>query len=179
IIWGGAPLHLPSFLKTRTMMINGVIYQTETLLIISVALISMITLHFFMKKSSFGIAMRAAAMDQDAARSCGINVEATTRITWAISISLAGLAGMLVGPLYGVTTTLGTAMSGKGFASAVVGGYGDMYGAILGGGILSALETFSAGYISSYLKQMVAYLAVLIMLFIRPRGVLNVEAVKD
>lgn len=179
IIWGGAPLHLKSFLKTQTVNFMGVSYQTESLLCIAVALICMLVLHIFMKKSSFGIAMRAAAMDPTAARSCGINVDSTNRITWAISVSLAGLVGILVGPLYGVTTTLGTAMSSKGFASAVVGGYGDMYGAILGGGVLATLETFAAGYLSSSLKQLVAYIAVLIVLFIKPRGLLNVEAVKD
>lgn len=179
IIWGGAPLHLRSFLKKPTITIFNVIYQTESLLCIGIAVLAMLSLHFFMKKSSFGIAMRAAAMDPEAARSCGINVDATTRITWAISVSLAGLVGVLVGPLYGVTTTLGTSMSTKGFASAVVGGYGDMYGAILGGGVLSALETFAAGYLSSSLKQMVAYIAVLLMLFAKPRGLLNVEAVRD
>lgn len=179
IIWGGTPLTLKSFLAVETVTLGGVIYQTESLMCIAVAVICMLILHIFMKKSSFGIAMRAAAMDQDAARSCGINVDATTRITWAISVSVAGLAGILVGPLYGVTTTLGTSMSAKGFASAVIGGYGDMYGALIGGGVLAALETFAAGYISSSLKQMVAYIAVLIVLFIRPRGILNVEAVQD
>ena len=179
VIWGGTPLALNSFLSIKTVTIGGVIYQTESLMCIAVALICMIALHLFMKKTSFGIAMRAAAMDQDAARSCGINVDSTTRITWAISTGVAGLAGILVGPLYGVTTTLGTSMSAKGFASAVIGGYGDMYGALIGGGVLSFVETFVAGYISSSLREMIAYLAVLIVLFIRPRGILNVEAVQD
>ena len=179
IIWGGRPLTLKSFLKVKVVKIAGTIYQTESLLCIGVAVVCMLALHLFMTKTSFGIAMRAAAMDQDAARSCGINVNSTTRMTWAISVSVAGLAGVLVGPLYGVTNTLGTAMSAKGFASAVIGGYGDMYGALIGGGVLAALETFSAGYISSSMKQMVAYLAVLIVLFVRPRGILNVESVAD
>jgi len=179
IIWGGAPLHMRSFLKVTNVKILNVVYQTEALLCIGVAVVAMLSLHIFMKKSSFGIAMRAAAMDHAAARSCGINVDLTTRMTWAISISLAGLVGVFIGPLYGVTTTLGTNLSAKGFASAVVGGYGDMYGGILGGATLAMLETFSAGYISSSLKQMVAYIAVLIMLFVKPRGLLNVEAVKD
>lgn len=179
VIWGGTPLSLNSFLSIETITVGGVIYQTESLMCIAVAVICMIVLHLFMKKTSFGIAMRAAAMDQDAARSCGINVDSTTRITWAISTGVAGLAGMLIGPLYGVTTTLGTSMSAKGFASAVIGGYGDMYGALIGGGVLSFLETFVAGYISSSLREMIAYIAVLIVLFIRPRGILNVEAVQD
>lgn len=179
VIWGGAPLHLHSFLKTQTITLFGVVYQTESLMCIGVAVVCMIALHLFMQKTSFGIAMRAAAMDQAAARSCGIDVAATTRMTWAISTSVAGLVGILVGPLYGVTTTLGTSMSAKGFASAVVGGYGDMYGAIIGGGVLAALETFAAGYISSSLKQLVAYVAVLVMLCLKPRGLLNVEAVQD
>ena len=177
--WGAAPLSMPSFLKTSTVTIFGVIYQTESLLCIAIAIIFMLSIHFFMKKSRFGIAMRAAAMDPLAAGSCGINVNSTTRITWAISTTVAGLAGMMVGPLYGVTTTLGTAMSAKGFASAVVGGYGDMYGAILGGGALAGLETFSAGYISSAMKQLIAYVTVLLILFVKPRGLMNAEAVQD
>lgn len=177
--WGAAPLSMPSFLKTSTVTIFGVIYQTESLLCIAIAIIFMLSIHFFMKKSRFGIAMRAAAMDPLAAGSCGINVNSTTRITWAISTTVAGLAGMMVGPLYGVTTTLGTAMSAKGFASAVVGGYGDMYGAILGGGVLAGLETFSAGYISSAMKQLIAYVMVLLILFVKPRGLMNAEAVQD
>jgi branched-chain amino acid transport system permease protein len=179
IFWGAAPLSVPSFLETGTIKLFGVIYQTESLLCIGAAVVSMLSIHLFMKKSSFGIAMRAAAMDPVAARSCGINVAATTRITWAISTTVAGLAGIMVGPLYGVTTTLGTAMSAKGFASAVVGGYGDMYGAILGGGVLAGLESFSAGYISSTLKQLIAYVTVLLILFVKPRGLLNAESVKD
>ena len=177
--WGAAPLSMPSFLKTSTVTIFGVIYQTESLLCIAIAIIFMLSIHFFMKKSRFGIAMRAAAMDPLAAGSCGINVNSTTRITWAISTTVAGLAGMMVGPLYGVTTTLGTAMSAKGFASAVVGGYGDMYGAILGGGVLAGLETFSAGYISSAMKQLIAYVTVLLILFVKPRVLMNAEAVQD
>lgn len=177
--WGAAPLSMPSFLKTSTVTIFGVIYQTESLLCIAIAIIFMLSIHFFMKKSRFGIAMHAAAMDPLAAGSCGINVNSTTRITWAISTTVAGLAGMMVGPLYGVTTTLGTAMSAKGFASAVVGGYGDMYGAILGGGVLAGLETFSAGYISSAMKQLIAYVTVLLILFVKPRGLMNAEAVQD
>ena len=177
--WGAAPLSMPSFLKTSTVTIFGVIYQTESLLCIAIAIIFMLSIHFFMKKSRFGIAMRAAAMDPLAAGSCGINVNSTTRITWAISTTVAGLAGMMVGPLYGVTTTLGTAMSAKGFARAVVGGYGDMYGAILGGGVLAGLETFSAGYISSAMKQLIAYVTVLLILFVKPRGLMNAEAVQD
>lgn len=177
--WGAAPLSMPSFLKTSTVTIFGVIYQTESLLCIAIAIIFMLSIHFFMKKSRFGIAMRAAAMDPLAAGSCGINVNSTTRITWAISTTVAGLAGMMVGPLYGVTTTLGTAMSAKGFASAVVGDYGDMYGAILGGGVLAGLETFSAGYISSAMKQLIAYVTVLLILFVKPRGLMNAEAVQD
>lgn len=93
--WGAAPLSMPSFLKTSTVTIFGVIYQTESLLCIAIAIIFMLSIHFFMKKSRFGIAMRAAAMDPLAAGSCGINVNSTTRITWAISTTVAGLAGMM------------------------------------------------------------------------------------
>ena len=98
IIWGAAPLAIPSYLKTQTVKLFGVTYQTESLLCIVVAIICMLGIHLFMKKTPFGIAMRAAAMDPEAARSCGINVEMTTRITWAISTTIAGIAGFMIGP---------------------------------------------------------------------------------
>ncbi|MGI6777840.1 MAG: branched-chain amino acid ABC transporter permease [Acetivibrionales bacterium] len=113
IIWGAAPLAIPSYLKTQTVKLFGVTYQTESLLCIVVAIICMLGIHLFMKKTPFGIAMRAAAMDPEAARSCGINVEMTTRITWAISTTIAGIAGFMIGPIYGVSTTLGPSMSSK------------------------------------------------------------------
>lgn len=177
LIWGAVTLQFPSILPVTTVEIMGKFYQSEALLCVAVSVAAMLCIHVFLAKTKFGIAMRAAAADPLAAKTCGIDVALTSGVTWGLSCGVAALGGMLVGPLYGVYTTLGSVISNKGFAGAVMGGFGNMYGAILGGIILGIMETFVSGYISSNLKDLVAYAVLLIFLFIKPRGLLNSDAV--
>jgi branched-chain amino acid transport system permease protein len=179
MIWGSAPLYFPTFFKVSSVKIFGVTYQTESLFCIAISVVCMLALHLFMKKTSFGTAMRAAAMDPMAARKCGINVSLTAGVTWGIAGCIASIGGIVLGPIYGVFNTLGSNVSAKGFTGAVMGGYGNMYGAILGGGILGQLETLISGYLSSVYKNLIAYILLLVFLFIKPRGLLNEEAIKD
>lgn len=178
-IWGSNMLTFPSIFKTASIKIFGVGVASEAVLCIGVSLVCMIVLHFFMKYTKFGTAMRAAAMDPMAARSCGINVALSTGMTWGIAAALASIAGMLIGPVYGVFTTLGATIGRKGFTSAVMGGYGNMYGAILGGIILGLLETFTTGYISSAYKDLFAYIVLLVFLFVKPTGIFNERAITE
>jgi len=178
ILWGSTPLPFPPIFSVGTIEIFGVTMQSEALLCVVVSLIFMILIHFFMVKTKLGTAMRAAAMDPMAARSCGINVSFSTGITWGISAGLAAVAGILIGPIYGVYTTLGAVIGRKGFSGAVIGGYGNMYGAIFGGIILGLVETFVASYSSVY-KNLVAYVLLLIFLFIKPTGIFDEKAIQD
>ena len=144
--YGSATQWFPQVFSKSTMKIMGVTAQTEAWVCLAVSLVLMLALHFFMTRTKFGTAMRAAAMDPLAAASCGINTSLSTGITWGLSAGIASLAGMLLGPMYGVFTMLGATIGRKGFAGAVIGGYGNMYGAMLGGMILGLIETFAAGY---------------------------------
>lgn len=179
VIWGSTTLRFPSILSVATVKVAGRTFQTEALMCVAVSLIAMFAIHLFLTKTKFGTAMRAAAMDPSAAKTCGIDVRLTTGITWGISAAVAGLGGMLIGPLYGVFSLLGSSISNKGFSGAVMGGYGDMYGAILGGFILGLMETLVAGLISSDYKDLIAYIVLLVFLFVKPRGLLNAEAISD
>ncbi|MFV0411672.1 MAG: branched-chain amino acid ABC transporter permease [Oscillospiraceae bacterium] len=178
-IWGSNMLTFPRIFKVDSIKILGVGVQPEAVLCIGVSFVAMIIIHVFMKYTKFGTAMRAAAMDPMAARSCGINVSLSTGMTWGIAAALASLAGMLLGPIYGVFTTLGATIGRKGFASAVMGGYGNMYGAIVGGILLGLLETFTTGYISSAYKDLFAYIVLLLFLFIKPTGIFNERAIAE
>ena len=86
---------------------------------------------------------------------------------------------MLIGPVYGVYTTLGATIGKKASASAVSGGYGNMYGAIVGGLLLGIIETLVAGFLSSEYKDMISYIILLLFLFLRPTGIFNERALQD
>ena len=138
-------------------------------------MISMVTMHIFMTKMKFGTSMRAAAMNPLAASCVGINVGRTTGITWAMAAALAGLAGILLGPVQGVSLGMGTMIGLKGFAAAVIGGYGNMYGAILGGLIIGFCETFTAAYITSSYKDFIVFFLLILVMIFMPRGIFKAK----
>jgi len=177
--YGSATQWFPQVFSASTLTIFGVTAQTEGYVCMAVSFVLMIALHFFMTKTKFGTAMRGAAMDPLAAESCGINTSLSTGITWGLSAGVASLAGMLLGPMYGVYTMLGATIGRKGFAGAVIGGYGNMYGAMLGGMVLGLLETFTAGYWIGTYKNFIAYAVLLLFLFIKPTGIFNERAIQD
>jgi len=181
LIWGPNLLNYGSLelFGVSSIEIAGLKVALSSLICIVTAAIFMVLMHIFMTKTKFGTAMRAAAMDPVAARSCGINVALTTATTWGIASAIAAVGGMLIGPLYGVFAVLGSNLGGKGFGSAILGGYGNMYGAIIGGLILGIAETMIAGYLTSMYKDMFTYAMVLLFLFVKPRGLFNERAINE
>lgn len=177
--WGSVTLFFPSVFSVTSIKIFGVAVQPEALLCLGASLVIMLILHLFMTKTRFGTSMRAAAMDPMAAHSCGINVSLSTGVTWGLSAGLAAIAGILVGPMYGVYALLGSTIGNKGFAGAVIGGYGNMYGAMVGGMLLGLIETFVTGYISSDYKNLIAYIILIAFLFLKPTGIFNERALQD
>ena len=177
IFWGTSALHFPPIFKTGSVALLNREVQMEALFCIIAAAVMMVILHIFMKYTRLGTSMRAAAMDPLAARACGINVYLNTAITWGLAASLAAMGGMLIGPLFGVFSMLGAIIGRKGFASAVIGGFGNMYGAMVGGLLLGLLETFVAGYISSAYKDIIGFMVLLIFLFLKPTGIFNETAI--
>jgi len=178
-LWGSITQYFPSVWNTSGVRIFGAHITMESITAFFVGLLTMLLLHLFMAKTKLGTAMRAASMDAIAAESCGINCSFSTGLTWGLAAMMAAIAGIFVGPLYGVYVTLGANIGRKGFSGAVIGGYGNMYGAMVGGLLLGVVETMAAGYISSSLKNLVAYLLLLIFLFIKPTGLFNEKAIVD
>lgn len=177
--FGTTTLRFPQVFSKGNLTIFGVTAQTEAYACLFISLLLMLLLHLFMSRTKFGTAMRSAAMDPIAAESCGINSSFTTGVTWGLSASIASIGGMLLGPMYGVYTMLGSVIGRKGFAGAVIGGYGNMYGAMIGGVILGLVETFVAGYWTGTYKNLIAYIILILFLFVKPTGIFNEKAIQD
>lgn len=178
-IWGTLTLHYSSIIPDANIKLLSLTVQPEAIICVVVSILIMILLHVFMTKSKLGTAMRASSMDALAAESVGIDVSLTAGLTWGLSSAIVAFAGILVGPIYGVVATLGANLGRKGFAGAVAGGYGNMYGAMIGGVLLGLIETFVSGYLSSDLRSLIAYIILLLFLFIKPTGIMNERAIQD
>lgn len=177
IIWGSMVIQVPPLFHIDSIQLFGANFQPEALVAIGASLICMVAVHVFFKYSRFGVAMRAASMDDMAARSCGINTALTTCCTFGVAAGIGALGGTLLGPLYGVSITFASSLGTKAFAGAVIGGYGNMYGAVVGGLLVGLLETFAAAIIPSQYKDFITYGLLLLILFIRPTGLLNDQKV--
>jgi branched-chain amino acid transport system permease protein len=180
IIWGSQTFYFPAiFPNTPAFQLTENVYiAPEQILIIAVAIIMMILLVFFLNKTKFGTSMRAAALDQKAASNVGINVPLTKGVTWGIAAAIAGSLGCCQASLMGINTTMGVNFGQKGFASAVVGGYGDIYGAIIGGLLFGFLEQFVTIYISSMYRDVVSFGVLILVLAFMPTGIFKSQVLE-
>ena len=157
IVWGTDVKNFPSVFGEFPYQIGVVSISPQQLVIMLVTIVCMILLHLFMNKTRMGTSLRAAAQDPMAAGVVGINVPFTVGMAWALAAVLSAIAGILLAPIYGVYPKMGAILSTKGFAAAVLGGYGNMYGAIIGGLIVGVVETMAAGYLSSSFKDIISF----------------------
>ncbi len=146
----------------------------ETLVTIPVCIIIMISLTSFVKKSKTGRGMVAVSEDKDAAVLMGVNVNKTIAITFAIGSALAAIASILMFSAYPSLTSTSGAMPGiKAFVAAVFGGIGSIPGAMIGGILLGVIEILGRAYISSQLADAIVFLILVLVLLIKPTGILG------
>ena len=179
LIFGATPIGFPSMFKTSVVNIFGAFVTPDKLLCFGLSAVGMLLIHLFLTRTKVGIATRACAMDSTAAEACGIDVVKSNAIVWGLSSTVAAMCGMMLGPIYGVSLTLGASISTKGMASSVSGGFGNIYGAMVGGLILGIVESFVGGYVNSTMKDMMAYFILFLILCVRPTGLFNEQSVRD
>ena len=136
----------------------------------------MLALYLFFKLTKTGTAMRATAQSQTAARLMGVSVTYIFSLTWAISAAIGGVAGVLIAPINYVQVQMGIGILIKAFAAAVVGGFGSLPGAVLGGLLVGVVESLGAGYVSGTYKDIYAFILLIVVLMVKPSGILGVEA---
>jgi branched-chain amino acid transport system permease protein len=126
--------------------------------------------YFFFEHTMLGKKLQATSQDKDMARLLGIPVALMIAITFMYSSALGGLAGVLVGPVLFVSIGMGSIIALKAFAATIIGGFGDVKGAIVGGLFIGVVESFAAFYISVPYKDAYAFLMLFLVLVFRPQG---------
>lgn len=158
---------------------NQLIISRESIVTIITCIAVMLLLTLFINKTKLGVAMKAVSEDRGASILMGINVNATIALTFAIGSFLAGIAGVLLCSSYPTLTPTTGAMPGiKAFVAAVIGGIGSIPGAFLGGLLLGVLENLSKAYISSQLSDAIVFSVLIIMLLVRPQGLLGKKSIE-
>ncbi len=170
LIFGAEPLSMPRPTSATALNIFGVFVDPQFIVIILCTLALLGFQYFFFEKTILGKKMLATAQDKEMARLLGIRVTTMIAITFAYSSILGAAAGILVGPIFFVTKDMGAMIGLKAFCSAIVGGFGSIPGAILGGIFLGVIEVFASYYISSAYRDAFAFIILILVLLLRPQG---------
>lgn len=171
----------PDVLSSNKISILGgkALLDTKNIYIILITIVLMLLLQYVVLKTKIGKAMRAVALDKDAAQLMGVDINRIISFTFAIGSALAGAAGVLVGVYYNtINPLMGTVPGLKAFVAAVLGGIGLIPGAVFGGFFLGMVETLVSAYGGSIFKDAVAFGILIIVLLIKPSGLLG-KTVKE
>ncbi|MCS7283072.1 MAG: branched-chain amino acid ABC transporter permease [Anaerolineae bacterium] len=158
----------------RVALLGNVRISVMQVLVLLVSFLLMALLYLFVYRTRVGTAMRAVAQDHEVSRLMGIDVDRIIATVFLIGPGLGGMAGLIVGTYYGsFDFTLGWSFGLRAFIAAILGGIGNIPGAMLGGMLLGIVETFAAGYISPQWKDVIAYVILIFILIFRPTGLLG------
>ena len=171
LIWGTQPYYLP-VVREGSLPFAQVNVSYQSLLIVAVVTVCIVLLSLFFRCTTLGMAMKACAENRDAARLCGVHTGRISTLTFALSALLGGIGGILVTPLLSMSFDNGTMLGLKGFAAAILGGIGNPVGGVVGGLLMGVLEQYATWFSSVY-KDTLALAVVVIILLLRPRGLLT------
>ena len=170
-VYGPQPQPLEKVFKSSGFEIGGVFLDSQYLVILAVTVVAVAFQYFLFEHTLLGKKLQATSQDKDMARLLGIPVAWMIAITFIYSATLGGLAGILIGPVLFVSIGMGSIIALKAFSATIIGGFGDVTGAIVGGLLLGVVESFAGAYISVPYKDAFGFLLLFIFLLIRPQGI--------
>jgi branched-chain amino acid transport system permease protein len=175
LVYGAKSQVYPSgILPSATVSVLGVELSVMRFLMFGVSVLLMLILYWFIHRTRTGRAIRAVAIDQDASKLMGIDVNRVISLIFLIGPALGGAAGVMVGLFYGqITYDMGFSFGLKAFTAAILGGIGNIPGAMLGGILLGVVESLGAAYISIAWKDAIAFCMLILILICRPTGILG------
>jgi branched-chain amino acid transport system permease protein len=173
LIWGADAHHLQSPVSTEPFAIGPLLVTPLELVIVGVTVATLFCLYAFFRFTRLGKAMRATSQSRRAAALMGVNVPFIFALAWVIGTMLSALGGVLLGPLLLVNPDMGDVIGIKSFTAAVLGGFGSIPGAILGGMLLGVVETLVAAYWRSDFQTAATFVLLIAVLAIRPTGMLG------
>jgi branched-chain amino acid transport system permease protein len=179
-VFGAAPQKFPQILPVFSLpKIGGLSFNSNQIVVIGVTLLLLAALRFIVMKTKLGTAMRAVSFNPEAAALMGVNTSVVISFTFALGSALAAAAGILfainypsIDPLMGILPGL------KAFVAAVLGGIGNLPGAALGGIIIGVTETLVSGYISSTYRDAIAFAVLILILLVKPSGLLGKKEIE-
>ena len=170
-VFGPQAQPLEKVFKSSGFEIGGVFLDSQYLVILAVTIVAVVFQYVLFEHTLLGKKLQATSQDKDMARLLGIPVAGMIAITFIYSATLGGLAGILIGPVLFVSIGMGSIIALKAFSATIIGGFGDVTGAIVGGLLLGVVESFAGAYISVPYKDAFGFLLLFIFLLIRPQGI--------
>lgn len=171
--WGKGSHYMRHFSSSEPLEFYGATILPQTLWIIGILAMVVVGFMFFFNYTMVGKSMRACAINRDAARLAGINDRKMVMLSFALSAGIGAIAGLIITPIIQMDYARGAMLGLKGFGAAVLGGLGNSMGAVVAGILLGIVEAFAGGYISSHYMDAIALVILLIVLFVRPSGILG------
>jgi branched-chain amino acid transport system permease protein len=177
LVWGKDAHTVSPFSDHAPIELAGATLLPQSLWILGIVLIIVIALQIFYKRTLTGKSMQACAINKRAAWLLGIPSERMVLLAFAISAAMGAVGGIIIAPITMCTYDMGTLLGLKGFCAAMLGGLGSSLGSVIGGLLLGILEALGVGFISSSLKDAIAFLLLLLILYVRPTGLLGAKAI--
>jgi len=169
MVWTNDELPFPSLFSNRPVSIGPVRVAPVSVGIIGASLVLMLALMALFRATRFGRAMRAVAQNQNAARLMGISVERVYSGAWVLAAVVGAVGGVLIAPVTFLSTKMGL-IAINGFTAAVLGGFGSMPGAVVGGMLLGVIENLAPLYLPTGIRYSVPFLVMIAILLVRPHG---------
>lgn len=173
-IWGERFKTVPYFIN-GVVNVMGMRLSYQRLLIFAVATGTMLAMWYLLRRTRFGMALRATAMDRDAAVLYGVNVYRVFTVTFGIAAALAGLAATMLASINSISPWMGAPLMLKGFVVVVLGGLGSFQGAIIGGILIGIVETLGVIVWSSQWREVISFSVLILILWFRPWGLFGVK----
>jgi branched-chain amino acid transport system permease protein len=178
-IFGGDIHAYPNFLpEGMSMQWGNIFIPSVNVATFIIGILFLLVFGFFFKYSSQGIYMRSVADNQPAALSLGVHVRRVFAMSWAIAFIVAAMSGIVLGIINGVNVHNFSAVGLKVFPVVILGGLDSIGGAILGGIIIGLLETFTGGYISTSLREIIPYIVLVVILMVKPYGLFGLVEIE-
>ncbi len=175
LIWGRDAVGLPPFSGDEPIRVAGAAVVPQSLWVVGSTIVIVVALQFFYRRSVYGKAVRACAIDPTAARLQGISYSRVVVFSFALTGAISAAAGVMITPISFMSYHSGSLLGLKGFAAATLGGLGNPLGAVLGGYLLGVVEALGVGVVSAGYKDAIAFVILLLVLFLRPVGLLGAK----
>ncbi len=170
IVFGPLPQSVPSPFGSAQWRVGDLVISRHVVFVFVTTAVLLVAQWWFLMRTHFGRMMQATSQDMEMAQLVGVRVRHTVAVAFMIGAMLAGAGGLLVAPLFLAEPAMGGPLGLKAFVVSVIGGFGNLYGAVIAGLALGVVEALAAGYVSSNFRDAFAFLLMVGFLFVRPQG---------